>query len=303
MNRKFIFFINPIAGTKNKERLINYINLKCVENKLIFEILFTDEKGEYYFLQDKIRSENITDVIICGGDGTINHIAKHLIGIDINIGIIPVGSGNGLAFAAGIKTDYKKSIDVILKGYSDWIDGFYVNNHFSCMLSGLGFDAFVANAFLRKKRRGLFTYILICLRYFFISKSYPFEISFDHQKLQTRAFFISIANSNQFGNYVKIAPKAKLNDGLLDIIIVTKKNKIMMAMLLLKQVLFGTIQRGKDVLHKNKNLYYFQVPQIKIKNPMLAPIHIDGEPINTEEFVSIKIQSKAIKLLQPKPNV
>jgi diacylglycerol kinase family enzyme len=113
------------------------------------------------------------------------------------------------------------------------------------------------------------------------------------------AFFISIANSNQFGNYVTIAPKARLNDGLLDVVIIKKQNKIQTGFSIIKQIVFGKNQTFPQVFEKDKSVYYFQTNQIKIQNPGLAPLHIDGEPAETNSIIEIKIIPNAFKLIQP----
>lgn len=299
MHRKLLFLINPISGTRNKNRLLEAIKKETTKRNIPFQILPTAIEGKYDFLKEKISQEKITDVIVCGGDGTINHVAAALIGINVNIGIIPMGSGNGLAFAAKIPFNFSKALDVIFNGKASAIDGFYVNNRFGCMLCGLGFDAQVAHEFLHQKKRGLFTYIKISLRHFFCSKFYSFNVEVNNNTFKTDAFFISIANSNQYGNYVTIAPQALLNDGLLDVVIIKKRNKIQTGISLLKQIGLGKIQLITDLFKKDKGVYYFQTNHIIIHNPELAPLHIDGEPAEAKEKIEISILPKAFKLIQP----
>jgi YegS/Rv2252/BmrU family lipid kinase len=299
MNRRFLYFINPISGTKNKALLLDFIKNKTSEKEVPFEIAHTNKEGDYAYLKEKIEKENITDIIICGGDGTVNQIASHLIGINVNVGIIPMGSGNGLALAANIPKDYKKAFEIILNGTAKNIDAFYINDCFSCMLSGLGFDATIAHDFSKQKKRGLLTYIKLSTRNYFFAKAYSFEISIGNKTLQTEALFISIANSNQFGNQVTIAPRAQLNDGLLDIVVVGKQNKIVTAIALLLQILKGKIQPSGSLNSQKKGIYYFHAEALTILNPQLAPLHIDGEPAATADRFDIKIIPSAMKLLQP----
>lgn len=299
MERKLLFLINPISGTRNKNRLTEAIKKQTTQKNIPFQIIPTAIEAKYDFLKEKISQENITDVIICGGDGTINHVSAALIGINVNIGIIPMGSGNGLAFAAKIPFNFSKALDVIFIGKASAIDGFYLNNRFGCMLCGLGFDAQVAHEFFNQKKRGLFTYIKISLRHFFCSKFYTFNVEVNDNTFNTEAFFISIANSNQFGNYLTIAPQAKLNDGLLDVVIIKKRNKIQTVFSLLKQISLGKIQPCSDLFKKDKDVYYFQTNHIIIHNPKLAPLHIDGEPAETKDKIEIKILHNAFKLIQP----
>jgi diacylglycerol kinase family enzyme len=164
------------------------------------------------------------------------------------------------------------------------------------MLSGIGFDAKVAHAFARSSKRGLFTYIKVAARNFFSAKPYPFHITYTGHDVKTEAFFISIANSNQFGNQFTIAPKARLNDGLIDIVIVQEMNKFQLMMAILHQLRFGDVQ---EKIFRKKSILYFQAPGLNIKNPALAPLHIDGDPAKTADEFSIRIIPSAFRLLQP----
>lgn len=299
MIRNFIFFINPISGTRRKDTLEAFIRNKCKEHNFSFHIAHTNAIGDYTELPNKIVSNNITDVIICGGDGTVNKITAALLHTNVSVGILPMGSGNGLAYAAGISSNWNKAFDIIVKNKPNWIDGFFVNGHFGCMLTGVGFDAIVAHDFLHQQKRGLIKYILISIKKFWKATSFSFEVNWGHQHISTEAYFISIANSNQFGNYITIAPQAKLNDGLLDVIIVTKKNKISTLYALLQQVVAGTTAKNHEDIRSTAGIHYFQSHHVVIKNPQLAPMHIDGEPIPSCQNIEVMIQKNAFRLLQP----
>lgn len=298
MPRRLLFFYNPISGTKSKQPLLEKIGDRCKKEKLDFEIAETNAAADYRFLKDKIRTNGITDIIICGGDGTVNEIAGSLLGSNINIGIIPMGSGNGLALAAGIPTNIDKALDVVFKGNATAIDGFFINQHFSCMLCGLGFDAQVAHDFAKQKKRGLLTYVEQTFKNFFAAKPYSFSLLIDGKTIKTEAFFISVANSNQFGNNVTIAPKASISDGLIDIVIVKEMSKSRLLYSLLKQIKMGELTSAEKKYHTEDVLYY-QVKSASIQNLSGAPLHIDGNPAGTSESFEIKIKEKAFKLLQP----
>ena len=298
MQRKLIFFYNPISGTKSKKALLDLVRSKTSAKGFTFEIMETNAAGNYNFLSDKIKEEQITDIVICGGDGTINQVAASLLQSSINIGIIPMGSGNGLALTAGIPKDPAKALDIIFKGNASFIDGFYINKNFSCMLCGLGFDAQVAHDFAKQSKRGLATYIQQTFKNFFSAQPYPFILDVDNNRIKTEAFFISIANSNQFGNNVTIAPKASISDGLIDIVVVKKMSKARLLYSLLKQVKSGQVINAEKKYHKEDILYY-QSKAVSIQNPLGAPLHIDGDPATTAKNFDIKIIEKAFKLLQP----
>ena len=299
MQRKIIYLINPISGTKGKTALLELISKKSKERQIGYEIIPTNAEGNYDFLKQKIKSEQITDVVICGGDGTVSAVGASLMGFPVNIGIIPMGSGNGLALAAKIPKQPSKALDIVFNGKASFIDGFYINKEFSCMLCGMGFDAKVAHEFAKQKKRGLQTYIKVAAVNFFKTNPYPFSIKLKNKSLSIDAFFISIANGNQFGNNFTIAPKASLNDGLLDVVIVKKMNKFLLPFSVLNQVSgINSIQNINEYASK-KNIIYFQTDTLTIHNHKSAPLHIDGDPKETDEHFVIKIAPKALKLIQP----
>ena len=299
MQRKIAFLINPVSGTLKKEGLEKMIRQKTTAKSIDFEILYTNAAGDYDYLKDKIERDSITDVVLAGGDGTVNRVVSTLHETGVNFGIIPMGSGNGLAFGAGIPKNPAKALDIVFEGNSDYIDAFAINNHFSCMLSGLGFDAQVAHDLANKASRGLLTYTQQSLVQYFKAHPYQFQIVLDNFSFYTDAFFISIANSNQFGNNFTIAPKASLADGLLDIVIVQKMHKAKLPFAILQQI------RGNNELQQlvedmsQKNILYFQTPSLTIRNLKLAPFHIDGEPTETGEEFKVNIIKKCFKLIMP----
>lgn len=297
--RKFIYLINPISGTSPKSKLSELIAEKTEEAGLPFEILHTRPNGNYSELKDKIQREGITDVIVCGGDGTISAVVAELSGLDIRFGIVPSGSGNGLAFAAGIPAAPVKALEIIFNGKAGYADGIELNGKFSCMLCGIGFDAQVAHDFAEANTRGLHTYIKLSAINYLKAKPYPFIISYEQTTIHTEAFFLSIANGNQFGNHFTIAPMASLNDGLMDVVIVKKMNKLMLPFSLLNQVTGINPLQNPEEHFDRKNIIYFQTAELKITNPSLAPLHIDGDPAATSGEFLVKIKPQAFKLLQP----
>lgn len=295
--RKIIYLINPISGTAEKETVKKLIEVETTGKGILFEVLPTNATGNYDFVEDKIVKEHFTDVVIVGGDGTVNQVVLYLKHLPINFGIIPLGSGNGLALSANIPTKPQDALNLIFNGTSSYIDSFYVNNHFSCMLSGIGFDAEVAYQFSKNAKRGLLSYTQQSILNFFKAQPYQFEVILPEITFFTDAFFISVANSNQFGNNFTIAPKALLSDGMLDIVIVQKMNKAKLPFAILQQI------RGNNKLQVlvndtlKKNIIYLQTPSLIINNIKNAPLHIDGEPRETSSNFSISIIKNCFKLI------
>jgi YegS/Rv2252/BmrU family lipid kinase len=299
MERKLLFLVNPISGTRTKEKLIAFISEKLNAVNISFDIDYTNAFGNYTLLKEQVVAKRITDIIIVGGDGSVNQIVRAFAELRLRFGILPVGSGNGLARAAGIPTKIKRALQVIIEGNTMPVDAFTINDKFSCMLSGLGFDAQVAHNFARKAKRGLFNYTKESLLHFFKAQPYSFEIKLPDFGFFTDAFLISIANSNQFGNNVTIAPQAKLNDGLLDVIVVQKMHKVKLPYAVLKQLSGNNKMQQLVQDMEHKNIIYFQTPSLEISNLKLAPLHIDGEAVATAQNLSIKVLPGYFTLFVP----
>lgn len=299
MERHLLYLINPISGRGNKNALQQLVEERTTAAGFSFTILPSVADSNYKHIISFINEQNVTDIIIAGGDGTVNGAVNALRHCNVNFGILPCGSGNGLAFGAGIPRNLERALSVIFAGNAQWTDAYTVNEHFACMLSGLGFDAQVAHNFANDPSRGLKTYIKKTLSHFFTAKAYPFSISSGRDELKTEALFISIANSNQFGNNFKIAPKASLTDGLLDIVVVAKQTKLSMLIQTLRQ-LSGFNQLYKaEIAQAKAAVVYFQTDHLKIKNPSLAPLHIDGDPAATARSFEINVLKRAFRLIYP----
>lgn len=341
MSRKIIYLINPISGTRGKRSLKEMIRQKTQEQGIDFSILPTSAEGDYSHLSSLIRTEGVTDIVVCGGDGTVSAVMAALYagssdetrdpspGSSVRLGVIPMGSGNGLAFAAGIPKDPARALDIVFAGKATPIDGVLINDEFSCMLAGIGMDGKVAHEFAGQRRRGLQTYIRITMRNFFSARPYPFRLrvpgddlrpsgpaaapgasgfgaanpvaagaSASHE-LDVEAFFISVANGNQFGNNFTIAPRASLHDGLLDIVIAKKTGRLNFLWSVIRQVLGGyPVQPARAGTRKGAILY-FQTPSLVIENPAEAPLHIDGDPKKSARTFRIEVVPDAIRLIQP----
>ncbi len=298
MQRRFLFLVNQKAGTRSKDGLIDYLKQRTNEAGIQYEFLTNMVDASTEVLQQKLHAYNATDLVVCGGDGTVNLGAQAVIDTNINLGVIPVGSGNGLARSAGISTKPGAALRTILKGRIEKTDAFLINDKFSCMLSGIGLDAAVAHSFAKGNGRGLYNYTLKSISEFIKASPFHFTLKTDSLIIDSQAFFISVANSNQFGNNFTIAPKASLHDGLLDVVIVKKMWKLKMLYAIGKQLTAGyNLHQGGNT--DNEEIIYLQTTSLTITNPSLAPLHIDGDPTDSSALINIKILPAAFNLLLP----
>lgn len=296
MQRKIAYLLNPIAGAGKQAALAPLISAKTAQRGIPFEIFSTDPGGSYHELRCRLLEDQFTDIVVAGGDGTISAVSSALRDTGLHFGIIPRGSGNGLALAAGIPLDPERALDVIFNGTAKPADGFLINGRFSCMLSGVGFDAKVAHAFARQKKRGLWTYVKVSLAHFFRARPYHFIIETNQRKIETDAYFISIANANQFGNQFTIAPKARINDGLIDVVVVQKMNKAQVLLAIAHQLKYGDV---KERIFREHSILYFQATSLRIQNPDAAPLHIDGDPAPTQTSFKVDVIPAAFLLISP----
>lgn len=296
MQRRFVFLLNPRAGVQKGTALQQLIGERCAAANVQFSIEHSRADADYSSLREKIKTDSITDVVVAGGDGTISTVIAAIRDLPITIGIIPRGSGNGLAFAAGIPKHPDKALDIIFNGNPQRVDAFYINRHFSCMLSGIGFDAQVAHDFDRQKKRGFWKYAQLTLKNLGSIKTYPFRLKATNVDLNLDAYFISIANSNQFGNQFTIAPKASLQDGMLDIVAVEKTNLLLVLLRVLWHIRFGTFTND---FGKRQGITYFQTDHLIIENTEEAPFHIDGDGKSTAVKFEVQVIPAAYSLLMP----
>jgi YegS/Rv2252/BmrU family lipid kinase len=299
MNRNIIYIVNPISGARSKSALPRLIEEKSKKLNVPFSIYPSVAGGDYSFLRPIIADENITDVVIAGGDGTVSQVVGSLMNEPVNFGIIPCGSGNGLALAAKIPRRQAKALDIIFNGEASPVDGFFLNKQFACMLAGLGFDAKVAHDFTNEPKRGLLTYIRLSLKNFFSMHPHRFTITMGTTAFDTEAYFISIANSNQFGNNFTIAPKASLSDGLLDVVILAKQNKMSFILQTLRQLAGWNRLQVSSLSGSKRGVIYFQTDKLEIINHDTAPLHIDGDPAEATEKIKIEVSKNCFRLIQP----
>ena len=289
MERKQVaFVINPVAGSKKKENIIKLIS-ENLSDKTSYDIFVWEEKNNFEEIRRQITSGKYEKVIAVGGDGTVNEVAKNLIYTEIVFGIIPRGSGNGLARTLGIPMDMKKAIQRIESGVVRTIDSGLINEKNFFCTSGIGFDAHIGKLFVTSKNRGVSSYFKITTRELFNYRAKKYTILFNNEMLVTKAFLITFANAGQYGNDFSIAPEAKLDDGELHVAILKPFSAISIFPLLTK------ILRKRA--HTSKSIKTFTSQNVRITELEKVDIHFDGEPGTAEKMIEIKINPASLKVI------
>ena len=284
---KIRFIINPIAGT-GKQKEIE----KLIEKDISFsyDVFYTSKAGDATLLAKVAVDEKIDVVIAVGGDGTVNECAKTLVNSNTALGVIPSGSGNGFAYHLGMK---KKITDAIIQLNNctiSTIDSCTANENVFVNVSGIGFDAHIANLFSNLKNRGFFNYIKLITKEVFAYESAKYKLQFEGKVMQTKAYLIAFANASQYGNDFKISPNAKLNDGLIDFVIVKKFAKWKIPLFLL-QIISGKI-------HLSKYVEIIKTKEMRIKTTK-SLAHLDGEPITLSKTITLKNHRESLKIFAP----
>jgi len=281
-----LFIINPISGGHNKEEIVKNIPKLLNVNKFNVSIVYTKYAGHAVEIAKKAVEENRDTVVAVGGDGTINEVASQLVNTNTTLAIIPCGSGNGLARDLGISLNYKKALQQIDSLNTKKIDVGVCNHQYFFSLAGIGFDAKVAYDFNQGKKRKFFGYVWAILKDFFSSKNQYFEIVLENEKIIDDFFFITVANCSQWGYNVKVAPNAKLDDGIFAINLCKKPSLFSIIPFGIK-VLTGNIERSKYVILKTAK-------KITITSKKDFYYHIDGDAKGISRQIHINILHKAL---------
>jgi len=294
--KKIVFIINPRAGIGHYKRVVRLLKKRLDLTKYFYEFFQTQYRGHGHVLAIQAARERADIIVAVGGDGTINEIAKALVGKRVVLGFIPTGSGNGLAHHLQIPTRISKAIQVINSGHSVSIDTLKINDKICISIAGLGFDGLVAELFDRSSRRGFFPYLYYVTKNYI---SYKPRIYFIEEKEKERevyeAMLVSIANSSQWGFNVKVSPEASMEDGYADICFVKKPSFF--------RFLFSTTALLTGNLHKDKKAAHIRRLSectIYTKDGIKLPCHIDGDPIERQNKITIKVLPKSLQIITPK---
>jgi len=290
LKKKIVFIINPIAGGKNKNHFSKVIASHLNTSKFEYELIQTESEKHAYELTKTAITNGAEVVVAVGGDGTINEIGSALIGSTCTLAIIPYGSGNGLARSLKIPMNTIQAVKLINQFKTAKIDAAKLNEHYFFNMSGMGFDAHISHVFAKDKNRGLLGYVKATFTELKNYRSKNYEIIIDGKTLKEDAFILSVANSSQYGNEAHIAPRAQLQDGLLDLVIVKPFPLYLMPLLALRMFL--------KTADQSKYFISLQGESILI-NRTNNVIHLDGEPKLVNENMLIQILVKAINIIVP----
>ena len=284
--RKLLFIANPLSGGIDKKKLLGQVE-KTIRHS--YEVAFTERPGH---ATELARKTDADIVVAVGGDGTVNEVASGLIGTNKVLAIVPCGSGDGLALHLGISRKPSRAVKTLNDGIITDMDcGLLDGKPFFCT-AGVGLDADVASKFESTTRRGVRTYISLAWKLWQHFHPETYTIDIDGEQIITRAVIVTVANANQWGNQARIADKASVQDGLLNVVIVKPFSTWEIPILAAKLML------GRA--HTSKRVQTYTGKHISIDRPAHGAAHFDGDPVRKGTHMELEVVPHALRVLIPR---
>ena len=320
--KRIVFIVNPISGTSKKKGFDNIVD-RCIDkDRFDCRIVRTEYAGHASEIAKQKAADGVdvvvavggdgaemrvlvlldaaklarqcadegTDICVAvGGDGTVNEVARSLTGTHTALGIVPCGSGNGLAHHLRLPMSMKGALSIINQGEVDAFDYGIINGHPFFCTCGMGFDAHVSLLFAQSGKRGLATYARMVLGEGMKYKPTPYEVTLEDangEMQHCEAFLIACANAAQYGNNTYIAPGASMQDGLLDVIIIAPLKGIA-APVVLMELFTKTINSNPHVRH-------FHARRVHIRRPAEDAVHFDGDPLMMGPDIDVEIRPREL---------
>lgn len=289
MRKQALFIINPISGTSGKQSIPQTIEENIDRELYDYSIAFTEHAGHAAELTTAATERGVDVVVAVGGDGTVNEVARSLIHTDSALGIIPCGSGNGLARHLQIPKNPKKAIQIINQDLIHCLDYGRINGRPFFCTCGMGYDAFVSQKFAESGKRGLLQYVKNAITAGIGYKPQTYVIEDENGTRTLEAFLIACANASQYGNNAFIAPSASMKDGLMDVVIMTPFAKV-----------FGpqvALQMFTKTLKSSAHIDTFKTKHIHITREADGPVHFDGDPVMMGREIDVELVEKSFNVV------
>lgn len=290
--KNVLFIVNKFAGGGYQPQVEGRILTACAKFDVECTIQFTTGPGHATDLAKEGSKKGFDRIVAVGGDGTLNEVARGLLYSEIPMGIIPKGSGNGLARHLGISMKMDTALEQVLTGKVVEMDTFRLNGKLSLNVSGIGFDGHIANLFAKKKKRGFWTYARLVTLHYITFREFDAELELEnHAFAKHKSFMIAIANASQYGNNARVAPNASITNNSLQTAIL-KKVPAQRGFRFAYQMFTGKLKTGKyyTCLTMNNGL-------IKVNKP--TAYHVDGEPCGYASEFKIEILPHSLRMITP----
>ena len=290
---KVLFIINPYSGHLNPEKAVKIVEkiTRFIREDIRFSFVtpafhVISSRNDLPQIVEKVISENVQRVIICGGDGTVNSFLPFIRQYGIETGILPAGSGNGFAHALNIPDNFKRALEIALTQKTIYVDLLEVNKFIGVNVSGCGLDGLIAHKFNKLRRRGFFPYIYLTISCLFKFNPFNAKVIIDGRKaFEGSALIIAICNGNEYGNGFKISPASPLDDGIFTVVVIPYPS--------IKNAITSINAIAGKELFRIKGTHIFEGVSCEIETTY--PFwHIDGEPHIFHSPVKVGIIKNAL---------
>ncbi len=291
MKKHLVFIVNPRSGTDRVKAIQSAIDTTLDHTQYSHELQHTKYPKHGIELARDAAKKGAFAVIAVGGDGSVNDVVAGLAGTNTALGIVPRGSGNGMARNMSLPLDDAGCIAIINRCNVVQTDLGFANDRPYISNAGVGFDALISKEFSKSKKRGFRAYSWLIARHIWGYKSYDWRITIDGERLRERAFLVNVANGQQFGYNFKIAPQASYTDGMLDMVIIRKFPKLLGAHLVMR-AMKGNLTASRYVKH-------YRCHEASIAHPELHQMQIDGDAHACTNKVTFRVDAGALGVLMP----
>jgi len=291
--KRVLFILNPASGPRNntEEEFAALVSANIDSSAIDYKIVVTKDVLHATKLSRKAVAQKTDIIVAVGGDGTVNEVASGIIGSDTALGIIPFGSGNGLAHHLNLPFNVPEAISLINKGNTFQMDTASVNDIPFLSIAGIGFDALVADKFAGNSTRGLLTYLNIVSTEYISYQPLDYKLTIDGSTKTYNALLIGFANSDQFGYNTSIAPEARVDDGLIDVCIVQKAPlytiPFIAPLLFVRQV------------HRTPFVNIIKAREVIVHTLDEMIVNIDGEPVTLKGPLKLSLIPHSLKVVIP----
>lgn len=273
MKTKTVVVVNPISGVGKQKKIETLLKENLNQDLFDYTVRYTEHIHHGTEIAREAVDQGYDCVVAVGGDGSVNDVAQGLKDSGVTMGIIPCGSGNGLARSLKIPLSPASAIKLLNQRNEHIIDSIVINDKYiSVNAAGVGFDAYIARLMKAAKTRGFAAYTNLILREYASYQSNSYRLTVDGRTLERSAWFIAVANGRQFGYNLSVAPKANLSDGLIDISIIDK--------IPLDHILITAPMAFMNLLDHSQHAEMFRAKELVIEGNVHKWVNIDGEGEN-----------------------
>jgi YegS/Rv2252/BmrU family lipid kinase len=293
-----VVVINPLSGRGRHENQVHadaaLAHLVLAAHGIEATVRPTTAAGDAHRFAREALADGIGLIVAWGGDGTINEVASAVMQTPAVLAVVPAGSGNGLAGDLGIPFDARAAFEVAATGKTITIDAGQVDGHAFFNIAGIGIDAVIAARFAERglRRRGRLGYLSLSMNELLRYRAKTYTLTVDGDVLTRPVMLLALANGRQYGNRVLIAPGARLDDGLLEVVIVQPMSLALVASKL-PSLFRGTLRESTGITMRAAR-------EVDVETAGEIPFHVDGEPRLGVDRVRVRAIPGALKVRAPK---